>query len=253
MAAAAGGAGRGVVANVGGDIHPLLSPSVGFIYPKTRAPAFVAGEEGPQLFKVIDSEECRKYFQPKILIDKQIAVAPAGVYTWILKDIEGYGRHLFAIRTVIRQEVGTLHANLDQFTQKGTVIIAGELKITVDETGKTQFLFNKLSGTYTKGLKDQDARMEELMKYVNDNGITPAIYIEDTPIINAEPNDMFILPTKNAEKYKEFCSMRPFLAPTEDLTITKKRRLKGGAHRKSRKSRKHHRRRKSHRTLKRGQ
>lgn len=221
---AAAGGGGGAMGGAGGgrcSREDLLEPlSDKFITTKTREPALIAGNVTPHLFTITNRKACREYFQKRILIDNEIASESVGVYTWILKDIPGCGQHLFAIRTVIPQELGTLHNNLNEYTKgdKKNVIIAGELRINVDEHGEKSFEFNRLSGSFTESLSEsiQDSGMAYLLAHAGRVGIAPARNIKLAPIINAEPRERLLLSSVNKNIYvgkngiPGFCVMGDF-------------------------------------------
>jgi hypothetical protein len=79
--------------------------------------------------------------------DGELATAPDGVYTWILKDFivgpRERHRHLVSAPARTKQEIGSLHVNMDNLTKEGSVIAAGELR----KTGAT-LEYNISSGTY---------------------------------------------------------------------------------------------------------
>jgi hypothetical protein len=95
-----------------------------------------------------------KVLIPRIRINEKIIDADAGIYTWIIKGIEN--STLYATRIFTKQEIGTLHLDLDrQTTMMGDtrkIIGAGELKVSPGETPLIQF--NLQSGTYTKDIID---------------------------------------------------------------------------------------------------
>lgn len=81
--------------------------------------------------------------------------AEPGYYTWILRGIENKRTKeftdlkLYAIKTLSKQEIGTLHANLDLYSSyenTNPIVAAGELQIT--DSGEIKF--NLLSGTFMK-------------------------------------------------------------------------------------------------------
>ena len=93
------------------------------------------------------SPEIIRKFQARVLIDADILEAPSGFYTWLIKNINGKNV-LVAARTRVKQEIGTLHKNLDGMTQHGEVLIAGEMHITAAR----EYRYNLLSGSYSKGI-----------------------------------------------------------------------------------------------------
>jgi hypothetical protein len=64
------------------------------------------------------------------------------VYTWIIKSIRGHPSFITApVKT--KQELGTLHVNLDDLTGPGEILAAGELLKLHDDV-----FYNLQSGTY---------------------------------------------------------------------------------------------------------
>jgi hypothetical protein len=95
-------------------------------------------------------ESLIEFFRARILIDEQIRESPDGPYTWLIKERPGKPDMLVSARTVTRQELGTLHLNLDQFSAEGTVVAAGELVKKEDIVA-----FNLMSGTFMRGFFKQ--------------------------------------------------------------------------------------------------
>lgn len=87
----------------------------------------------------------KKFFKDKIYTNDQIRTAPPGIYTWILKS----NGNFYAAKTFTKQELGSLHINLEMLTinvDDDTYIDgAGELQIN---TVGGPIGFNLLSGTY---------------------------------------------------------------------------------------------------------
>ncbi len=84
-----------------------------------------------------------RFFNEKIKKNKSLATADKGLYTWILRESGNF----YAAKTVTKQEVGSLHVNLDMLTHstdKSPIIAAGELELTSGPF----VMFNLLSGTY---------------------------------------------------------------------------------------------------------
>jgi len=109
----------------------------------------VAENGTPTFFNLIPNQvnTAIQYFSSKMIQNDQLRGATPGIYTWILKP-SGF----YAIKTISKQELGTLHANLDVFsgkTKDNPVQAAGEMKVTMDG-GQVKVLFNLLSGTYMK-------------------------------------------------------------------------------------------------------
>jgi len=90
----------------------------------------------------IPIERFINYARHRILIGNQLHLAKDGVYTWIIKTIRGHPAFITApVKT--KQELGTLHVNLDDLTGSGEVVAAGELLKLGDEV-----FYNLQSGTY---------------------------------------------------------------------------------------------------------
>lgn len=82
------------------------------------------------------------YFSKRILFNEQLLEAATGLYTWILRK----SGNLFAARTISKQEIGTLHINLKELTDKiddSDIYAAGEFQIDLPI-----IKFNLLSGTF---------------------------------------------------------------------------------------------------------
>lgn len=114
------------------------------------------------------------YLKGRLLEDEELAAAPEGIYTWILKR-----GHLYAAGLMTNQEIGSLHVNIDVLTlhQENVEFIqanlknrrtadakpvaAGEILVVrgqrqeqeQDEKGEQPILyFNLQSGTYSEPL-----------------------------------------------------------------------------------------------------
>jgi hypothetical protein len=82
------------------------------------------------------------YFSKRILFNEQLLEAAPGLYTWILRE----SGNLFAARTISKQEIGTLHINLKDLTDKiddSDIYAAGEFEINLPV-----IKFNLSSGTF---------------------------------------------------------------------------------------------------------
>jgi hypothetical protein len=132
-----------------------------------------------------DSMKALRYFKDKKAIEGQIMDASPGIYTWLLR-----GEIFYTIKVASKQEIGTLHSNLYDFStlegNEGEVIAAGELEIQ-KEQGIMNVRFNFLSGTYYE--RFQQVRSEvKLIKIVTDKlksiGVSNIEYIGKTPLIN---------------------------------------------------------------------
>lgn len=228
-----GGAGGEPSSNIPAEFHPLLASKVDLFIIKTREVA--TNNMGKALYTFSNRNTptlpiCFQKFQNKFLkFDQQIVGAPPGFYTWILKDFDnGLGRHLVFAQTPSKQEVGTLHINLDALTADGTVFIAGELQISEDR----KYFYNILSGTYSariKPVEEQERRNPELQKVLKSYGIpeTSIVLRGYTPIIDTAT----IVMTSEMRTFYTSCGMA-------------RKSVTGGA----RRSRKHKRSRKVRRT-----
>lgn len=92
--------------------------------------------------------EIVKYFSGRLVTNETLPEAKEGLYTWILRESGNF----YAIKTITKQEVGTLHANLKSFTDPydaSPIMAAGELEIIKEENfAPPTIIFNLLSGTY---------------------------------------------------------------------------------------------------------
>ena len=82
------------------------------------------------------------YFSKRILFNEQLLEAAPGLYTWILRE----SGNLFAARTISKQEIGTLHINLKDLTDKiddSDIYAAGEFELNLPI-----IKFNLSSGTF---------------------------------------------------------------------------------------------------------
>jgi hypothetical protein len=105
---------------------------------------------------VKDFDALIEAFQPLMLVDNQVRVAPDGKYCWILREKEGV-RRVYAMKVICEQEIGSLHNFIfllssedgpllgedDKFKDAKEVIAAGELEVT---GAKREF--NLQSGTF---------------------------------------------------------------------------------------------------------
>lgn len=140
-----------------------------------------------------NSMKALRYFKLKTAVDENILFASPGIYTWLLR-----GKTLYATQVESKQEIGTLHSNLYDFSSsqnnKGEIIAAGELEIK-KEHDVINIRFNFLSGTYHKAF--EKVRSErELIKIVTDKllslkipelgvlGVSSVEYIGKTPLID---------------------------------------------------------------------
>lgn len=125
-----------------------------------------------------------KFFKTRVILNEAIMESPDGPHTWILKQLPDESLLFVAGRTVSRQELGTLHKNLDMFTAPAPVLAAGELA-----KAGTTVAFNLLSGSYMeapfKRIKDdaeRKRRQEEILHIVADHlkslGFEEVVFLE---------------------------------------------------------------------------
>ena len=123
-------------------------------------------------------------FSRRVIINDALLESPDGPHTWILKQMPDGSLMFAGGRTVSRQELGTLHANLDAFTPPAPVIAAGELA-----KAGTAVAFNLLSGTYMekpfkriKDMAERKRRQEEILHIVADHlkslGFEEVVFLE---------------------------------------------------------------------------
>jgi hypothetical protein len=94
-------------------------------------------------------ENIQQFFKARIVYNEKLLTAPAGIYTWILRA----SGNIFALKIITKQEIGTLHKNLDMLTSpedSSPIIAAGEFFKKEDGT----FQFNLLSGSYMADKKE---------------------------------------------------------------------------------------------------
>ncbi len=145
-----------------------------------------------------------KYFlYHMLLVDGQMAAAPPGIYTWLIKhDNETHSDRFYASEVQTKQEIGSLHLMLNFLSkcllpQDGEIVAAGELQVF----DNNRISFNFQSGTYfekfavttsSKGKKrttieKTNAEMLPLVKRVSDKikacGIPIVEYDKDTSLI----------------------------------------------------------------------
>ena len=156
---------------------------------------------------------CIQKLQKHLLFNKEILDADYGYYTWLMKDIHGHTSFIFA-PFYSGQEVGTLHKNLDDFTQEGEVLIAGELQITINDIGEKRYIYNTLSGTYTVPLLRRltAKNLEERYRSLKDFLITHRVRGE--LIEQSTAKELFttivkekVLPSDMVKLYSDFCEM----------------------------------------------
>jgi hypothetical protein len=115
-------------------------------------------------------EKVKQYFKKRIVYNKNLLTAPIGIYTWILRA----SGNIFASKIITKQEIGTLHKNLDMLTSiddSTPIIAAGEFLKKENGT----FYFNLLSGTYMVDKKEfkkargesNEAHLERILPQIN--------------------------------------------------------------------------------------
>jgi hypothetical protein len=195
------------------------------------------------------SVECIQELQKHLLFDKEIVDADYGHYTWLLKDIHGYPSFKSFIFAPFYsgQEVGTLHKNLDDFTQEGKVLIAGELQITINRIGEKRYIYNTLSGTYTVPLlkrltaKNLEKRYRSLKDFLITREVSPELIEQhtDEPLFTTIVKEK-VLPSDMVKLYSDFCEMTMIdFAEKPKPPKTPKKPRRGGARRKTFRKRRH--------------
>jgi len=194
------------------------------------------------------SVKCIQELQKHLLFDDEIVVADYGHYTWLLKDIHGYPSFIFA-PFYSGQEVGTLHKNLDDFTQEGKVLIAGELQITINDIGEKRYIYNTLSGTYTVPLlrrltaKNLEERYRSLKDFLTTLGVRSELIEQfpDKPLFTTIVKEK-VLPSDMVKLYSDFCEMTmiDFVSAKKPKNPKKPKKPRmGGARRKTFRKRRH--------------
>ena len=133
-----------------------------------------------------------RYYHGKMTVDAHILFASPGIYTWLLR-----GKTFYATEVASKQEIGTLHSNLVDFSSKqgneGDIIAAGELKLEREQQDVIKIKFNFLSGTYHKRFRKERSD-EELVEIVTKKllslkelglRLSSVEYIGNTPLIDA--------------------------------------------------------------------
>lgn len=106
-------------------------------------------------------ENTKRFFSERIVKNSQLLDAYPGIYTWILRA----SGNIYASKIITKQEIGTLHANLDMLTSEvnsSPIIAAGEVRKKEDGT----FEFNLLSGSYMAKDTFKKIRGESDSKYL---------------------------------------------------------------------------------------
>ena len=127
---------------------------------KTKGVLTRALDEGVLFQDVRDYDALVQAFLPRMLTDDQIRDAPEGVYCWILRETEGE-RHVYAMKVISQQEIGSLHNFLfvltsdrsvpltfeERFINAAEVIAAGELRIR-NQNEERDISWNLQSGSF---------------------------------------------------------------------------------------------------------
>ena len=127
---------------------------------KTKGVLTRALDEGVLFQDVRDYDALVQAFLPRMLTDDQIRDASEGVYCWILRETEGE-RHVYAMKVISQQEIGSLHNFLfvltsdrsvpltfeERFINAAEVIAAGELRIR-NQNEERDISWNLQSGSF---------------------------------------------------------------------------------------------------------
>jgi hypothetical protein len=104
-----------------------------------------------------------KYFLGRLVTNEQLLEAKEGYYTWIYRASGNF----YAIKTITKQEVGTLHANLKLLTDSfdsSHIDAAGELELIKEESyAPPTIIFNLLSGTYMAKIFEKLPEKDKLL------------------------------------------------------------------------------------------
>jgi hypothetical protein len=103
-------------------------------------------------------------FQARMITSPDDFTEP-GFYTWIMKEGKSGPPKLYALRTLSMQEIGTLHSNLNLYSNDpNPIIAAGELQVIAPNS----INFNLLSGTYMVPIfKRFDNKESKKMELIN--------------------------------------------------------------------------------------
>jgi len=138
------------------QVNIFLLSRMSFFVIKTTKPTIT--ENGTEFLYSINKtnnqkekklENIQQFFKARIVYNEKLLTAPAGIYTWILRA----SGNIFASKIITKQEIGTLHKNLDMLTSpedSSPIVAAGEFLKKDDGT----FQFNLLSGSYMADKKE---------------------------------------------------------------------------------------------------
>jgi hypothetical protein len=102
------------------------------------------------------------FFAKRVIENDGLHNAEEGLYTWILRE----SGNIFASKTLTKQEIGTLHVNLDMLTKQKdntTIYAAGELEIIKENNSPVIIIFNLLSGSYMVKKFDKLSNSDKLI------------------------------------------------------------------------------------------
>jgi hypothetical protein len=206
----------------------------------------------------IETESVINAFKARMLSSPyEFPSAEPGYYTWIIRDSKkGDDTKIYALRTISKQEVGTLHTNIKMYSDRvdpNPIVAAGELEIKPDGT----IYFNILSGTFMKPIFDRlngksqqiNLRNKLAAKFISlfqNAGINP-IFLECTSNNRCseeellggkkliENNDI-ITPVKNLKFLRQYFTS-PINAEINAKNVSGGRRTRKNRRRKTRKAR----------------
>jgi hypothetical protein len=102
------------------------------------------------------------FFAKRVIENDRLQNAEEGLYTWILRE----SGNIFALKTLTKQEIGTLHVNLDMLTKQKdntNIYAAGELEIIKENNSPVTIIFNLLSGSYMVKKFDKLSNSDKLI------------------------------------------------------------------------------------------
>lgn len=170
-----------------------IRDKVPFMVVKSRVPSY--NQQGNPFYfgqpKPENRPEAISRMQEYILIGPEVVDADDGIYTWIIKAFADGRQMIVAASPLCNQEIGTLHANLDQLTTDGVVVIAGEM-----EKKAGAVIFNFLSGTYSakKPVAEYPGYIALFKRYFPDAVYNPVDILARAPLqtcLYAAPNLRF--------------------------------------------------------------
>jgi hypothetical protein len=150
-----------------------------FVIKQVRGETLFENGSSVQYKGIRNKDTVARLFYKSIQRNMELFDSKSGVYTWILKKIDGITAFI-ASRVISNQELGTLHINLDKLTQNGVVLGAGELLLGVDK----DIYFNVSSGTFMAKKKETDISkiVETVKDYFEELGANIQFLVCDTDI-----------------------------------------------------------------------